>query len=117
MMFRSLACALALVFSMGVADARTCTTRTDLATFLAQKLPGAAVTVLVNQDAQLFLASLNALPPVTQLIADEVVLVDMGPRVPDFRIVLFENGCMTRLGTLARGVARKLLNDVGRAGA
>lgn len=118
-MLRCLAGALALAFMTIAASAAqtSCTTRGDLAAFLAKNLPGARVTVLGAAEASLFIASLNRLPPVTDLRADELVVVDIGERMPHLRIVLFEKGCMTRMGTLPRQVARKILNDVGRGGA
>jgi len=115
---RILAGALALGLSLLAPSAEAaCATRAELASLIAQRLPQAKVMVLGGPDARLFLAAFNRIPPPTALTADEIVIVDPAPDAPALRIVLFERGCMTRMGAVPRPVIRALLNDLARSGA
>jgi hypothetical protein len=117
-MFRCLAGALALCLSVLASGAQAdCTTRAGLAHLIAQRLPQAKVVVLGAAEAKLFLAAINRMPPPTELSADEIVIVDPAPDAPALSIVLFEHGCMTRIGTMPRPVMRAILNDIARSGA
>ncbi len=116
--FRCLAGALALCLSLIASDAQAaCASRAELTLLIAQRLPQAKVIVLGEADAKLFLAAFNRMPPPTELAADEIVIVDPAPGAPALRIVLFERGCMTRMGAVPRPVLRALLNDIARGGA
>ena len=113
---RWLAGALALLFISTSADAAgtACTTRGELMAFLAERFPLAKVAGLSEGDARLFMASLNRLPPVTTLSADEVVIADVGEAETGLRVALFEGGCMTRMGLLPRPVVRQILAAIAR---
>ena len=116
MTLRCLAGALALVLMPLAAGAAEtpCATRIQVMAVLAQKLPQARVTVLAAGDAKLFMTSLNRIPPSTALNADEVMIVDTGGNVPALRVMLFENGCLSRMGNMPRPIVRQILNDVAR---
>ncbi len=115
---RILAGALALGLSLLASGAEAaCASRAELASLIAQRLPQAKVIVLGAAEAKLFLAAFNRIPPPTELTADEIVIVDPAPDAPALRIVLFEWGCMTRIGAVPRPVIRALLNDIARSGA
>lgn len=116
--FRILAGALALGLSLLASNAQAaCAHRPELASLIAQRLPQAKVTVLGAAEAKMFLAAFNRMPPPSELTADEIVIVDPAPDAPALRIVLFERGCMTRMGSVPRPVIRVLLNDIARSGA
>lgn len=116
--FRILAGALALGFLLLAPGAEAaCASRAELALLIAQRLPQAKVMVLGGSEARLFLAAFNRIPPPTALAADEIVIVDPAPDAPALRIVLFERGCMTRMGAVPRPVIRALLNNIARSGA
>ncbi|MGQ0485713.1 MAG: hypothetical protein ACT4SY_10220 [Hyphomicrobiales bacterium] len=115
---RILAGALALCLSLFAADAQAaCASRAELARLIAERLPQAKVIVLGAAEARLFLAAFNRMPPPTVFTADEIVIVDPAPDAPALRIVLFEWGCMTRMGPVPRPVVRALLNEIARGGA
>ena len=115
---RILAGALALCLSLLASDAQAaCASRAELAHLIAQRLPQAKVIVLGAAEARLFLAAFNRIPPATEFAADEIVIVDPAPDAPALSIVLFEQGCMTRMGPVPRPVVRALLNEIARGGA
>ena len=112
------ALALCLVLPMAAAKAETrCATRAELSAFLAQRLPEVKITVLGPGESQVFLASLAGITKNSEPVADEIVIVDAAPDAPLLKIVLFEHGCLTRIGAMPRRLVTRLLNDVARAGA
>jgi len=115
---RILAGALALCLSLFASDAlAACASRAELARLIAERLPQAKVIVLGAANARLFLAAFNRIPPTTEFAADEIVIIDPAPDAPALSIVLFERGCMTRMGPVPRPVVRALLNEIARSGA
>lgn len=116
---RNLAGALALCLlssASAMAADQSCATRAALAVLIAERLPQARVMVLEKAEARLFLATVNRIAPVP-LTADEIVIVDGAPAAPAVRVVLFEAGCMTRVGNLPRAVVRAILIAIARGGA
>jgi hypothetical protein len=116
MRLRLAVAAMALCLLVSTATA-ACISRSEFVSLLAARLPQAEVTLLEGDRARMFLASLNRLPPATALSADEIVIIHQGPAAPALRIVLFENGCITRIGILPRALLRKLMNELARSGA
>jgi hypothetical protein len=117
---RFLAGALALCVALPtavLAEGETCTTRDQLSALIAERLPQAKVVTLGGSEARMFMATFNRLPPATEMAADEIVIVDQASGMPIVRVVLFERGCMKRIGALPRGMVQALLNAVTRGGA
>ncbi|MGH6820996.1 MAG: hypothetical protein ACREDU_09075 [Methylocella sp.] len=119
---RNLAGALALAFSLlvpgnAMAAGEPCTSRAALTAFVGASFPEARIFVLEKAEARLFLATLIGMAPNAQLAADEILIADTAPAAPAVRVVLFKEGCMSRMGVLPRSVVRATLIAIARSGA
>lgn len=109
--------AASLLSGRGAEAAATCVSREALAAWLAARLPQAATLTLDAADARVFLAGYAAASQSAAPAADAIVIVATAPQAPLLRIVLFQDGCLTRIDALPRRLVDRLLNDVARTGA
>ena len=105
MFVRLVAAAFVLLAVSLPVSAEPCTT---VERFLAGVPDRASNRVLVDAEAQAWLAAYNMLPPATDIKADRLVFVDL----KNGRIVLglFEAGCGTKIGVVSARVLRQIDN-------
>jgi hypothetical protein len=119
-MLRLLLAALFVLFqsSFGLANPiqNQCLDEKSLRDVLSVKLPRAELVSLAGIDAISFVASFNAIPPISQISADAVLLIgfENGAQVA---LAFFENGCMISRGGMPRAQADQLLLQLQRNGA
>jgi hypothetical protein len=93
-----------------------CLDQKSLRDALATHLPDAELASLSGVEAVAFIAAFNAIPPVSQIAADSVLIVGLhkGAHVA---IAFFKNGCMVSRGLMPRAQAEDLLLQLERSGA
>jgi hypothetical protein len=113
----SLVLAALLIAAPAIAQTPQCLKREVAAPAIMQRFPGAELHVLLGDEAQAFLALFNAIPPATDLAADEILIAAASPEAPDMRLLLFEDGCLMRIGVVPRRVIAPILVKLSRTGA
>ena len=91
-----------------------CTGPREIAESALARIPDAEITILGGERAKRFLATYNARPPQTNLIADVVMIVDPGRSSAVVFAVLFEEGCAVSGGKIARALFEKILTELNR---
>jgi len=85
-----------------------CTTADFLAEDVTGKFPGQQTVRLSGARATLFMAAYNQIPPISKLVATELLIL-FHPRFKVTRIAFFRNGCAVAVATVPIPVVRALL--------
>ena len=83
---------------------------------LTHEMPRVDMAALAGPEAAFFLAAFNALPPVSQIAADHVLIIGL-KNSADVALAFFKDGCMVQRGVMARAAADQLLLQLERNGA
>ena len=116
-MLRAFLAALFVLFHVQLGSANPtpnqCLTEATLRNVLSAKLPEAELVSLAGLDAISFIASLNAVTPSAQIVADAVMIIALKQRA-DVLLAFFKNGCMVLRGMMPRAAADQLLLQLER---
>jgi hypothetical protein len=93
-----------------------CLDEKSLRDVLSAKLPKAELVSLAGVEAISFVASFNAIPPLSQISADAVLLIGF-ENAAQVALAFFKNGCMISRGGMPRAQADQLLLQLQRNGA
>lgn len=93
-----------------------CLDEKSLRDVLSAKIPDAELASLAGIDAVGFIAGFNAIPPVSQIMADSVLLIGIHNST-QLALAFFKNGCMVSRGGMPRTQAEQLLLQLQRGGA
>lgn len=119
-MLRLLLAALFVLFHVQTGSANPiqnqCLDETSLRDVLTKQMPDAELASIAGIDALGFIAMFNAIPPVSQISADAVLLIGLHKRV-DVALAFFKNGCMVSRGLMPRPQADQILLQLERSGA
>lgn len=93
-----------------------CLDERTLRDVLSLQKPGVEIVSLAGVEANLFVSGFNLIPPLSNIIADGVLVVSLhkGEQVA---LAFFRNGCMTARGLMPRARADQLLLQIERSGA
>jgi hypothetical protein len=112
---RLLAAALGAVFLLpalpAAANPLGCLTAAEVAAEVLGKVKDAAEHTLRGAEAKAFMNRLNAMPPTTAYIADEVMIFTAPSKQPYALLVTLEKGCVNRQGSFPLTALAKLLGD------
>jgi hypothetical protein len=86
-----------------------CTAIDVLARDVSKRFPGQETRRLEGNEAAAFMAAYNALPPVSNFVATQLLIV-FHERHKATRIAFFSNGCAVALATVPIDVVRALLS-------
>ena len=91
-------------------DART------LRSVLTAEMPDVEIASLAGVEAAFFVARFNAIPPVSQIASDSVLIIGVH-RSAQVALAFFKSGCMVSRGLMPRTQAEDILLQIERSGA
>jgi hypothetical protein len=69
------------------------------------------VSTMAGAEKDAFLASFNAMPPVSDLMADKILIIEDKDK-PNAVIVLFDGDCATRMISVRRNILHQILRSL-----
>lgn len=93
-----------------------CFSTTRLQQMLREEVRGAEIRLLSGGDAQQFVESFNAVPPQSNIAAEEILLVSK-PQMPAAILIFFNDGCASGRAILPKQLLQSLLLQIERSGA
>ncbi len=110
-MLRLMLAALVLLFHVSLASANPipdqCLGEKSLRDVLSAQVPDAELVTFAGTDAVNFIAAFNALPPVSQVGADVVLVITLSHRA-DAALAFFAKGCLVARGMMPRAQLEQL---------
>ena len=103
-------------FAASAAPRPTCFSTLRIEEMVRDEVQGAAIRLLSGIDAQQFVASFNAVPPQSHVLAEEILLVSK-PQMPAAILIFFNGGCASGRAILPLPVVQSLLLQIERSGA